>query len=102
MEKIVVFRPGALGDTLLTFPALAALRRACAGVWLSAVGNAPALALARDAGLIDEALPFDDLRWADLFSEAGIRSAEARQTLAGARLVVLWLRDNDGLAARNL
>jgi ADP-heptose:LPS heptosyltransferase len=102
MEKIVVFRPGALGDTLLALPALAALRRAFAGCWLCAIGNAPALALAREAGLIDEALPFDDLRWADLFSAAGMRSAEARQTLAGARLAVLWLRDSDGLAARNL
>ncbi|HEY7357156.1 MAG TPA: glycosyltransferase family 9 protein [Ktedonobacterales bacterium] len=102
MEKIVVFRPGALGDTLLAFPALAALRRVFVGCWLCAIGNAPALALARDAGLIDEALPFDDLRWADLLSAAGIRSAETRQTLAGARLAVLWLRDSDGLAALNL
>jgi heptosyltransferase-3 len=102
MEKIIVFRPGALGDTLLAFPALAALRRAFAGAWLAAIGNAPALALARDAGLIDEALPFDDLRWADLFSEDGIRSPETRQTLSGAHLALLWLRDSEGLAARNL
>ncbi len=99
---MIVFRPGALGDTLLAFPALAALRRVFAGAWLCAVGNAPALELAREAGLVDAVLPFDDLRWVDLFSETGMRSEEARQTLAGARLAVLWLRDSAGLAARNL
>jgi len=102
MEKIIVFRPGALGDTLLAFPALAALRRAFPGAWLGAVGNAPALALARAAGLADEAMPFDLPCWAELFAEEGMRSVEARQMLNGAKLAVVWLRDPDGLAARNL
>ncbi len=102
MEKIIVFRPGALGDTLLTFPALAALRRAYAGARLSVIGNAPALALAREAGLVDEVGSFDDVCWADLFADSGICSALAREALAGAGQAVLWLRDPDGLAARNL
>jgi len=101
-KKIIVFRPGALGDTLLAFPALAALRRAFPTARLSVVGNAPALALARDAGLVDEVASFDLPHWAELFAEAGIRSAEARQALAGASLAVLWLRDSEGQAARNL
>jgi ADP-heptose:LPS heptosyltransferase len=98
----MVFRPGALGDTLLAFPALAALRRAFPTARLSVVGNAPVLALARDAGLADEVASFDLPHWAELFAQEGIRSAEARQALAGASLAVLWLRDSDGLAARNL
>jgi heptosyltransferase-3 len=102
MRKMVIFRPGALGDTLLAFPALAALRRAFAGAWLRAVGNLPALRLAHAAGLADEVAAFDDLCWADLFAEEGIRSVEARQVLAGANLAVLWLRDPAGLAASNL
>ncbi|HEY7348048.1 MAG TPA: glycosyltransferase family 9 protein [Ktedonobacterales bacterium] len=102
MNRIIVFRPGALGDTLLAFPALAALRRAFPGARLHAIGSAPALALARDAGLADEVGAFDDLCWAELFAEDGIRSAEARQILDGAQLAVLWLRNSVGLAARNL
>ncbi len=102
MEKLIVFRPGALGDTLLAFPALAALRRAFPGTRLIAIGNVSALALAQGAGLADEALPFDDLCWAGLLSEDGLRSAEACQTVDGARLAALWLRDAAGLAARNL
>lgn len=91
MDRIVVFRPGALGDTLLTFPALAALRRAFPGAWLAVIGNAPALALARDAGLADAIFDFDLPWWAELFSEDGIRSPQAREALVGARLVVLWM-----------
>jgi heptosyltransferase-3 len=91
MDRIVVLRPGALGDTLLTFPALAALRRAFPGAQLTAIGNAPALALARDAGLADVIFDYDLPWWAGLFSEEGIRSPEAREVLAWARLAVLWI-----------
>jgi heptosyltransferase-3 len=101
-KKIIVFRPGALGDTLLAFPALAALRRAFPDAHLLAVGNMPALALARGAGLADEVASFDLPHWAELFAEEGIRSAEARQALEGVGLAALWLRDSEGLAARNL
>jgi heptosyltransferase-3 len=102
MEQIVVFRPGALGDTLLTFPALAALHQAYPAARLRVVGNLPALALAREAGLADEVGSFDEVCWAALFAEEGIRSARALEVLDGARQAVLWLRDPNGLAARNL
>ena len=96
MDKIIIFRPGALGDTLLTFPALAALRRAFPGARLAVIGNAPALALTQDAGLADAIFDFDLPWWAELFSEDGIRSPQAREMLAGARLVVLWIgRDGE-------
>jgi heptosyltransferase-3 len=102
MDRIVVFRPGALGDTLLTFPALAALRRAFPGAQLSVIGNAPALALAKDAGLADAIFDYDLPWWAELFSEDGIRSPQAREVLAGARLVVLWIGSDGEQVARNL
>ncbi|HLV97629.1 MAG TPA: glycosyltransferase family 9 protein [Ktedonobacterales bacterium] len=102
MVQVMVFRPGALGDTLLAFPALAALRRAFPAARLVVIGNVPALALARDGGLADEVASFDALCWADLFAEEGIHSPEARQMLAGTSLAVLWMRDGDGQATRNL
>ena len=102
MDKMVVFRPGALGDTLLTFPALAALHRAFPGAQLAAIGNAPALALARDAGLADAAFEYDLPWWAELFSENGIRSPQAREVLTDARLVVLWMGRDREQVTRNL
>ncbi len=102
MEKIIVFRPGALGDTILTFPALAVLRRAFPGIHSTVAGNAPALALAKDAGLVDTVFSFDLPWWAELFADAGVRSPEARRVLEGADLAVLWLRDPEGLAVQSL
>jgi ADP-heptose:LPS heptosyltransferase len=102
MDRIVVFRPGALGDTLLTFPALAALRRAFPGARLAVIGNAPPLALARDAGLADAIFEYDLPWWAELFSEDGIRSPQAREVLADARLVVLWIGRDVEQVTRNL
>jgi ADP-heptose:LPS heptosyltransferase len=102
LNKIILFRPGALGDTILAFPALAALRRAFPGAEIVAVGNAPALVLAQDAGLLDALFAFDLPWWAELFTEEGVRSPEARRVLAEADLAVLWLRDAEGLAARKL
>lgn len=102
MDKVVVFRPGALGDTLLTFPALAALRRVFPGARLSAIGNAPALALARDAGLADAVFDYDLPWWTELFSEDGIRSPQGREALAGARLVVVWMGRDVEQITRNL
>jgi heptosyltransferase-3 len=102
MHKIILFRPGALGDTILTFPALSVLRQSLPGARITAIGNAPALALAQDAGLVDEVFAFDLPWWAELFTEDGIRSPEARRVLEGADLAALWLRDPDGTAARSL
>jgi heptosyltransferase-3 len=102
MHTIIIFRPGALGDTILAFPALAALRRAFPGAQIVSIGNAPALALARDAGLVNQVFSFDLPCWAELFTDEGVRSPEARQVLVGADLAVLWLRDPDGVAARAL
>ncbi len=102
MRKIMLFRPGALGDTILTFPALLVLRQTFPGAHITAIGNAPALALARDAGLVDKVYSFDLPWWAELFAEDGIRAPEARQMLEGTDLAVLWLRDQEGLVARSL
>ena len=102
MDKIVVLRPGALGDTLLTFPALAALRRAFPGAQLTAIGNAPALKLARDAGLADAIFDYDLPWWAELFSDDGIRSPQARDMLAGAGLAALWIGREAEQMTRNL
>lgn len=102
MRKIMLFRPGALGDTILTFPALGALRRAFPEAQIVAIGNAPALVLAEVAGLAHQVFSFDLPWWAELFTEEGMRSEEARRVLDGADLAMLWLRDTDGLAAQSL
>jgi heptosyltransferase III len=75
---VLVLRPGALGDTLLTVPALRALRRRYAPVTLAANAGAARLLLALDE--VDAALAFDDPRVARVLGGA-----------AAGEPVVAWL-----------
>lgn len=92
--RVVVFRPGALGDTIVTADALAALRRRFSGRMIELVGNAPAAGLLRDSGLIDVATSFDSLEVADLF----VRTPSVAPRWRDAELVVLWLADAEAIA----
>ncbi|MBI3964122.1 MAG: glycosyltransferase family 9 protein [Chloroflexi bacterium] len=90
MQRIIIVRPGALGDTILTIPALAALRSAQPSAELVVVGNASALRLA--GSLVDHIHSVDssDLSW--LFFPSGRPPDFVTGAFADADLVVLWLR----------
>ncbi len=63
---MLLWRSGALGDTLLLLPALAALRQAFPRRRIVAVGNPAALAPATWQGLVDDIFDAGDLRLAPL------------------------------------
>src|SRR3954464_5141004 len=66
MPAIFIWRLGALGDTVLLLPALAALRAACPAHHIVACGRVAALAPALWSGLIDRTLDAADPRLAAL------------------------------------
>ena len=68
--RILVLRGGALGDFIVTLPALAALRARWPGARIEVVGNAVAAALARPARLIDGIHSQHEARWAALYGTA--------------------------------
>ena len=88
-EPILVFRPGALGDTIVTADALAALRQAMPHSHLELIGNAPAGELLRRAGLVDAARSFDHPWVTGVFRDPPQLSAEWSAPSA----VVAWVRD---------
>lgn len=100
--QILIIRPGAVGDTLLTFPVLQALRAKYADSSITFVGNASILPLALSAGLVDAVSDYQSVQWSELFSSAGITTPCLRELLPSIDLAVCWLRDSDGLVARNL
>ncbi|WP_376795580.1 glycosyltransferase family 9 protein [Thermogemmatispora sp.] len=100
--ELLVIRPGAIGDTLLAFPVLSALRAASPSACLTLVGNAQVLPLARWLGVADAVEDYGDLRWSALFAEGGLGQDELRARLSQAERVVCWLADPDGLVRRNL
>ncbi len=100
-RHIVVIRPGALGDTLLTFPALALVRRVWPDAHLTLVARSDTLALAVASGLAHAGSPYDAPAWSALFAAEPARQSPAHAALAGS-LAIAWLADPDGLVARNL
>jgi ADP-heptose:LPS heptosyltransferase len=104
--KIVIIRPAAIGDTLLTFPVIESLRARYApapNLHITLVGNAAVLPLARVLGLVEAVYAYDEPRWAALFTTQPSRlDAALAGVLRDADLVVAWLRDPEGLVARKL
>ncbi|MEX2045445.1 MAG: glycosyltransferase family 9 protein [Opitutus sp.] len=70
MQRILVLRGGALGDFLVTLPALSALRRRWSKARIELAGNATAAVLGRHRGLIDAVHSQHEARWGTLFSDA--------------------------------
>ena len=121
-RRIVVIRPGALGDTLLTFPALVWLRQWAPDARLTLIARRDTLPLALASRLADAAWVYDLPDWSALFADTiepppasqdapappARRDARAaltplaQTTLSRADLVVAWLADTAGVVARNL
>ncbi len=100
--NILVIRPGAIGDALLTFPTLNALRIKYAAKRITFVSNASVLPLARSWKLADEVSDFEQTQWSELFSTTGIRNSALRELLARTDLAICWLNDSDRLVESNL
>src|SRR5579863_1363405 len=100
--KIVAIRPAPLGDSLLVFPILAALRAKYTTAHITFLGHPAVLPLAKAWGVADEALNPAQLNWSELVSPKGIRSANLRELLQGADLVICWLDDSDGWVSGGL
>lgn len=98
-SRILVLRPGAIGDTLVTLPALMALRRAFPVATIELTGNATALPLVQTTGVIDGWLAFDDARVTRLFMPSPPLEDDH---FAGLDLAVVWGRDPDGVLQRAL
>ncbi len=109
-QRVLVARPGALGDTLLVAPALARLRQAQPQAELTYWGNEPAAGLLRQLGLVDRVVSFEHLALVPLFIGAGSMRGPGAASRIGRLLnrpeaAVLWLRRSDdvqqALAALN-
>jgi ADP-heptose:LPS heptosyltransferase len=100
MERILVLRGGALGDFIVTLPALSALRQRWPRARIHLVGNRAAAALAIEAGLIDTVASQHAAPWHRLFAPE--LTADFRAELAAFDLVINFWPDPDGTMARHL
>jgi heptosyltransferase-3 len=104
--RILILRPGAIGDTLLAFPVIDALRTRMLSrdreVHITLVGNMAVLPLALRCGVADEIASYDEARWGFLFLKPPHSLSVLAPLLAPFDMVVAWLRDTDGIVQRNL
>ncbi len=99
---ILIVRPGAIGDTLLTFPLLRAFKKRDRDVHITFVSNPTVLPLAQKFGLADAVFDYGALEWSEIFSQNGIRSAFMQAITRATDRAICWLRDPDDVVQRNL
>jgi len=101
--SITVVRPGALGDTLLTLPALALLRHWAPDAQITLIARDDCRSLLFRAGCADAGWSWDLPDWSALFADPpAMPSPLAKAALAEADLTIVWLADPTGAIARSL
>src|SRR6266699_3824405 len=100
--RFLILRPGAIGDTLLAFPVLRALRAQYIHPHVTFVSNASVLPLALAFGVAEEASDYEHIQWSELFSTHGIHSPTLQNLLHRIDSAICWLRDPEGMVEHNL
>src|SRR5688572_11226540 len=100
--KILVIRGGAIGDLILTLPALAALRGQFPRARLELLGYARTGPLAQAGGLVDEFRSIDARPLAGFFARDGALAEELQGYFAGFAIIVSYLYDPDGIFQANV
>lgn len=95
--RVLVIRGGAIGDFILTLPAIRLLRETIAGCHLEVIGYPSIAELARTAGLADSIRSFDHRTMAMLFAKNAPIDEALAEYLRSFNLVVSFLYDPDGL-----
>jgi ADP-heptose:LPS heptosyltransferase len=102
---ILIIRPGAIGDTLLTLPVIQALREQYNSSSITLVGNIAVLPLAHACGIVEEFYDYQEACWSHLFlteSSRHMRDMRLDTIVKRTQLAICWLRDPDGIVERNL
>lgn len=96
-SRVLVIRGGAIGDFILTMPAIRLLRETIAGCHLEVIGYPAIAELARTAGLADSIRSFEHRTMALLFAKNAPIDEALAEHLRSFNLVISFLYDPDGL-----
>ena len=100
--KILVIRGGAIGDFLLTLPAIGMLREAFPHARLEILGYEHIISLATSGGFADATRSIEYAALAGFFNPKGTLDLELAAYFASFQQVVSYLYDPDGFFAGNL
>src|SRR5712691_2048979 len=100
--KILVIRGGAIGDFILTLPAIAALRRQFPKAHLEVLGYPHIVQLALAAGLVDRVQAIEARALAGFFARNGELAEELADYFSEFDLIVSYLYDPDEIFQINV
>jgi heptosyltransferase-2 len=100
--KILVIRGGAIGDFILTLPALAALRRRFPTAQLEVLGYPHIAQLAAAGGLVDGVRPIEARGLAGFFARGGELAADLVAYFSGFDIIISYLYDPDAIFQTNV
>ncbi|MBU4212469.1 MAG: glycosyltransferase family 9 protein [Verrucomicrobia bacterium] len=100
--RILVLRGGALGDFVLTLPAIRALRQHWPLATIELIGHPGMAELAVAAGLINRVRSLDASGMAEWFVPRCVWPERERADLASFDLILSYLSDADGVVQANL
>jgi lipopolysaccharide heptosyltransferase III len=102
MNRILVIRGGAIGDFILTLPALKALRDAHPHAHIEIIGHKPVAALAEGRFYAQAVRSIEDTRLSSFFVRNAQLSADLADYFASFDLVISYLHDPDETFEENL
>jgi len=100
--KILVIRGGAIGDFILTLPAIAALRRQFPQVHLEVLGYKHIAQLALAGGLVDRVQSIEARPLAGFFARNGTLSSDLADYFSEFDLILSYLYDPDEIFRTNV
>jgi len=100
--RILVIRGGAIGDFILTLPAIAALRKQFPQAHLEVLGYPHIAQLAVAGGLADRVQPIEARGLAGFFARDGILEPDLKDYFSDFDLVISYLYDPDEIFKTNL
>jgi heptosyltransferase-2 len=100
--KILVIRGGAIGDFILTLPAIAALRRQFPDAYIEVLGYPHIIQLAVAGGLVDRARSIDARPLAAFFARSGPLEEDWIDYFSEFDLIVSYLYDPDQIFRTNI
>lgn len=100
--RILVIRGGAIGDFILTLPALAALRRQFPQAHLEVLGYPHIVQLALAGGLVDRVQPIEARGLAGFFARDGQLAPDLASYFSGFNIIISYLYDPDKIFQANI